>query len=187
MEMTCWEGLPPPEQESEIISIGLCELDCNNNEINRKNHYYVRPSKSEISDYCTELTGIRNDHVKKAPYLKDVCATISKQYSSNRTWSAWGRDDIVLKNECDERHIVSPCSQEFLNIGGMCSLLYGTGKSMGLKQVIKNLGFEFEGQQHNALDDAINTAIVFQEINNIMKMRLLLSSANEYEAPSVKI
>ena len=27
LEATCWEGDPPPGQESEIIEIGLCILD----------------------------------------------------------------------------------------------------------------------------------------------------------------
>jgi inhibitor of KinA sporulation pathway (predicted exonuclease) len=170
MEMTCWDT--PNIGESEIISIGICEYDCINNYINREQHYYVKPRKSEISSYCTELTGIREKDVRNAPYLEDVCKQIRKTFSSSRPWGAWGQDNVYLSNQCYELDIESPCSDEYINIGGLWTLLSGSGKSVGLKSAMDQLGIGFQGKQHNALVDAINTAYVFQDICKMMNIRL---------------
>lgn len=171
MELTCWDTPVPQGQEKEIISIGICEVDTQTQEILRGEHFFIRPRNSEISDFCSKLTGIHTRDVIKAPYLEDVCRRISKKYSSNRPWGAWGRDDLMLQNACIKAGCESPCSIEYVNIGALWTMLTGNTKSVGLKSAMTTLGLEFQGKQHNALDDAINTARVYNEVSDSIRLR----------------
>ena len=58
VEQSCWTGPPPPGMRQEIIEIGVVEMDLQTLEITRERARFVRPRRWEISDRCTELTGI---------------------------------------------------------------------------------------------------------------------------------
>ena len=45
VESTCWEGPPPPGQESEIIEIGLCLLEVASGQQQGKRSLLVRPER----------------------------------------------------------------------------------------------------------------------------------------------
>jgi len=58
VEATCWEGEPPAGQHSEIIEIGIVVLNLETLERTGKRSVMVRPEHSEVSAFCTRLTGI---------------------------------------------------------------------------------------------------------------------------------
>ena len=57
LEMCCWNenGIG---KTGEIIEIGLAEIDLTSGEIVKRAQYYVKPEADEVSQFCTELTGI---------------------------------------------------------------------------------------------------------------------------------
>lgn len=56
LEATCWEGNPPPGEEQEIIEIGVCALDIASGKRSRKRSLLIRPERSTVSHFCTQLT-----------------------------------------------------------------------------------------------------------------------------------
>src|ERR1700722_19196908 len=93
VEQTCWAGPPPPGMRQEIIEIGIVEMDLQTLEITRESAHFVRPRRWEISDRCTELTGITRDDIKDARPFSEVIATVTREFSPARTLScAWGND-----------------------------------------------------------------------------------------------
>ncbi|MEN0056485.1 MAG: exonuclease domain-containing protein [Mucilaginibacter sp.] len=59
LEATCWEpGGNYQKQQSEIIEIGICKLNMETGKITASEGILVKPIKSEISDFCTQLTSI---------------------------------------------------------------------------------------------------------------------------------
>ncbi len=56
IEATCWQKYPPPDQESEIIEIGICIVDVATAKPIEKESILVRPERSKISEFCTQLT-----------------------------------------------------------------------------------------------------------------------------------
>ena len=57
LEATCWEGDPPPGQTSEVIEIGVCVYDPATRQRQSKHQLLVKPARSEVSAFCTRLTG----------------------------------------------------------------------------------------------------------------------------------
>ncbi len=61
IEATCWENKVPEGMESDIIEIGICLLDIHTGEISDNRGIIVRPERSTISPFCTELTTITQE------------------------------------------------------------------------------------------------------------------------------
>ncbi len=56
VESTCWEGQPPPGEESEISEIGVCLVDVATGARAERRSILIRPERSRVSPYCTSLT-----------------------------------------------------------------------------------------------------------------------------------
>ncbi|HMO63395.1 MAG TPA: exonuclease domain-containing protein [Ferruginibacter sp.] len=56
IEATCWEKETPAGMESDIIEIGVCLLDVQTGEISANKGIIVKPERSILSDFCTNLT-----------------------------------------------------------------------------------------------------------------------------------
>lgn len=161
-EETCWDGAAPPGQETEIIEIGIAEiiLDEPVPTIGRTASYFVRPVQSEVSAYCTMLTGITPAMVRKqGRHLNEVIGTIRKNFGGGaKTWAAWGRDDESIRRDCARLGIEQPFSDSYLNLGMLYNLFMGVDKQAGVDAALKRFGLTFEGSRHRAGHDAYNTA-----------------------------
>lgn len=160
VEQTCWETDPPAGQRSEVIEIGVAELQLGPQPgLGRTARFLVRPASSEVSDFCTQLTGLSRHEVRRGRPLHEVLATMSRQFGgAGRCWAAWGRDDQSLAADCEALGIAPPHWGGFLDLGAFWSLFAGQGRAVGLQEALGQLGIEFEGRPHRALDDACNTA-----------------------------
>lgn len=163
LEMCCWDDGRKPSI-GEIIEIGIAELDFIKGIIVRRAQYFVIPEQDEISNYCTALTGITHKIVKdRGRPLKDVVNSISKKFGGKKkSYSGWGRDDIILKNECLSKGIDSPI-HEFINLSAIYNIKNRNGsKRASLSDALRNHNLSFIGRQHSAYDDALNLAKIGQ-------------------------
>lgn len=94
-EATCWAT--KEEQgtlASEIIQIGACSLCLNTGEIEKTKSYIVKPHNFQLSEYCTNLTGLTTKIVKSGMPFKDACNKIVKDFGTkNRVWASYGTGD----------------------------------------------------------------------------------------------
>lgn len=156
MEMCCWND-DENRDVGEIISIGIVELCLLTGKTLREAHYYVKPDLDQVSQFCTDLTGITQSMVnKQGRPLGKVLDIIRKNFGSKRTYVAWGCDPEYLATECGHKGLESPIATS-LN----AALLYMTkmrhnGGRVSMRRAMEASGLEFEGQQHNALVDAKN-------------------------------
>jgi inhibitor of KinA sporulation pathway (predicted exonuclease) len=160
LELTCWEGPTPGGQTSEIIQIGIVEVDTLKLEITRKAMRYVRPLKSKVSPYCTELTGITQRQVdKQGTNLVEVMNSITNEFGpKNKTCFAWGEDGDCLAQGMDVyggRH-----NFNFVNLGQLFTLTMGLKRAVSVEDALKIMGLAFKGRPHDALVDAENTALL---------------------------
>jgi len=58
VEATYWKEKPPDGQISEIIQVGIVEFNLLSGSISSKAGYNIRSQYSEVTEFCTELTGI---------------------------------------------------------------------------------------------------------------------------------
>jgi len=160
IEKTCWEDSKYQKENSEIIELGVVELNFLT-ETYRKKTYLIKPIKSEVSKYCEELTTITKELLDKegVSFLKAI-KLLKKDFAVESTvYAGWGDDNKDIETECFKYKIDTPFKKEYYDIG----LLYSFYKKLGSKKIklekaLKNEGINFEGTPHRGVDDAYNTA-----------------------------
>lgn len=150
VEMTCWDE--PTDQTSEIIQIGVVEVDIVRLLLTRKRMMYVKPEHSDVSAYCTQLTGITKRQAFKQglPYDKAIDILHNKFGFKNKTVFGWGNDNKAFKDGINN----------YVNLSALYSMMSGTVEKFNLEAVMKYENIEFVGKAHDALIDAENTAVL---------------------------
>ena len=166
IELTCWSNKEEQgNQSSEIIQIGLFFLNIANKQIEKQLSYYIKPKYSTISNYCTALTGITPKIAKGAMPLSDACNSIIKTFGArNRAFATFGDDKTKFRSDCLLKNAEYPFSNHAIDVSLLFHIKHGLNKNNSLKECLNIIGFGFEGQQHNALYDAVNTARLLQHL-----------------------
>ncbi|XP_043350243.1 ERI1 exoribonuclease 2 isoform X4 [Dermochelys coriacea] len=158
-------------------------LNTSTGEIESEFHMYVQPQEHPIlSEFCTELTGIKQNQVdegvplniclsqfskwiqkmqkeKKIIFNSDVSShSVSEAKSSTFvTWSDWDLG-VCLQYECKRKQLRKPdILNSWIDLRATYKLFY-TRKPKGLNGALQDLGIEFAGREHSGLDDSRNTA-----------------------------
>lgn len=94
VEATCWDGERPPGAVSEIIEIGLTVVDLAAGERLSRHRILVRPARSRVSAFCTELTGLTQAEVDTGLDFAAACRLLATTYEAGaRPWASWGDYD----------------------------------------------------------------------------------------------
>lgn len=162
LELSCWDGdKQSPEGEfQEIIELGVAVYDRTNGIVTEKRSFPVRPERSRISPFCTELTGWTWEALRHAPPLQGALSQLVEAYGpKNKLWVSWGEGDrTCLERVCAEQSLKYPFSGRHLNLKTMFALLLGLKGEVGLAKALEMAKIEPEGRAHNGADDAWNTA-----------------------------
>jgi inhibitor of KinA sporulation pathway (predicted exonuclease) len=160
LESTCWQGYPPAGQMREIIEVGLCPVDVQKLERLEKRSLLVKPVRSKISEFCTQLTTLTDEHVHAAGTLADAVGILKKEYRSpDRLWASWGDyDRRQFERVCKELTVPYPFGVSHLNIKTLFAVMHADAGEMGLDEACKRIGMPLEGTHHRGHDDAWNIA-----------------------------
>ena len=166
IESTCWDGKVPEGQTSEIIEIGICLLDVNSGEITQNEGIIIKPERSEVSKFCTELTTITPDMVEDGISFADACRIIKKQYDGqSRAWASYGAYDFkMFKKQCAEMGIGYPFSPSHINVKTLFALKHRLEREAGMDGALKMLDIPLEGTHHRGIDDAKNIAKIMNTL-----------------------
>jgi inhibitor of KinA sporulation pathway (predicted exonuclease) len=166
VESTCWLAGPPPGEESEIVEIGLCLLDVATGRRELKRSILVRPERSTISPFCTELTTLTQKQVNEGVSFAQACALLRDEYSSERrVWASYGDyDRRQFARQCRARTIPYPFGPSHVNVKNLFALSRALDQEVNLVQALKMQGWELEGTYHRGDDDAWNVARILAAI-----------------------
>ena len=153
---------------NEIIEIGASMLDENLWEIG-KFQIYVKPEYNDvIVPKISKLTGITNEMVANAPTFSvafkqftDWCLNIKDDvmiYAWSNTDHSQVMKEIQLKQyklSEEEHKLMEHGWTDFQN---EFDIHLGCERQISLKLALDMAGIDFNGRQHDALDDARNTA-----------------------------
>ncbi len=160
VESTCWLGSPPPGEESEIIEIGLCLLDVSTGRRDLKRSIIIRPERSAVSSFCTELTTLTQAQVRQGVSFARACTILREEYASGRrVWASYGDyDRRQFSRQCRAQGIPYPFGASHINVKNLFALSRGLPQEVNLVQAMKMQGWELEGTFHRGDDDAWNIA-----------------------------
>jgi inhibitor of KinA sporulation pathway (predicted exonuclease) len=158
VEATCWDGQPPPGEVSEIIEIGLTVVDLAEGVRLGKHRILVRPRRSRVSAFCTELTSLTQEEVDEGVSFGEACRLLAKEHGSNRRpWASWGDyDRKQFLRQCTDTEY--PFSGDHTNAKLRFTEAHGLRKRPGMAQALEIAGLKLEGRHHRGDDDSWNIA-----------------------------
>ena len=158
VESTCWDGPPPPGEESEIIEIGISQIDLLALEPVEKRSLLIKPVRSRVSDFCTKLTTLTAAELDKGGNLAQACRVLKDEFDAkNRLWASWGDyDRRQFRRVCETQGVAYPFGRSHLNIKSLFAAAAGCPQEIGLDGAISRLGWTMEGTHHRGVDDAWN-------------------------------
>lgn len=169
LEATCWNGPTPEGMVNEIIEIGVCLLDVNTGEISENRGIMVKPERSIISDFCTELTTITPELVEKEGIsLQEAFRILKKEYDSQgRCWASFGAYDMnQVRRQSTDMGIGYPFGPSHINVKTLFALKKKLNHEIGMDGALKILEIPLEGTHHRGVDDAKNIAKILNWILN---------------------
>lgn len=155
--------------QGEIIQVGAVMMDQNFTVLGTFSSF-VRPSLSHITPIIQELTGIRQDMVENA---EDLVSVFDKYLywlgNQEVTTFCWGKVDYTqLWNEFSVKARHRTDFQEnlktFVDLQGTFMKTLGARIPVSLESAVRLTLGRFEGRQHQASDDALNTALILKKL-----------------------
>jgi inhibitor of KinA sporulation pathway (predicted exonuclease) len=166
VEATCWPGSPPEGQESEIIEIGVCLLDVASGQPLEKRSILVKPERSKVSEFCTELTTLTPKEVNKGMTFEHACVILEQEYlAKRRIWASYGDyDHDLFQRQCERRQVKYPFSNSHINVKTLFAIMHALPYEVGMIRALEIMGLELEGTHHRGDDDAWNIANIFSKL-----------------------
>lgn len=163
VESTCWDRRPPQGEISEIIEIGLCTVDLASLERLERRCIWVRPMRSRVSDFCTQLTSITPEMLEGAQPLAAAVKILKTEYhAADRLFVSWGDyDRNQFQRNCREYNLEYPFGPTHLNVKTLFATALGLAKETGIDAAFDKLGLTMDGTHHRGVDDAWNIAQLF--------------------------
>lgn len=188
-----------PGQKPAIIQIGAVLVNTKAHQVLDTFNMIANPGQTP-NDFITTLTGITHKQVEAAEPLKDVLHWFWKFVEDSNcgcTLYDWGAGDIWALREASRDFGVEVPRLHTLDLKEMSKFFRQAKEAKskgGLKNSLELFGMEFHGRQHDALDDAFNTALLlfrFEEMINFAcsvekthgspKVRNLMDATRQFE------
>ena len=160
LEATCGEEIP--EENREIIEIGITQVDRTKLKIIKSESILVIPTESFVTPFCTALTGHTQERLEKDGIsFEDACQRLREEFNSWKYgWIGHGNYDMLkFSSQCRKRGVRYPFSPSYMNSGMFFALLTGRGRGPGLKKMCQMMNVPMEGKHHSGKDDSYNTAV----------------------------
>lgn len=166
VEATCWAGRVPAGQVGEIIEIGLTVVDLDAGARIAEHRILVRPERSTVSEFCTELTGLTQPEVDTGIGFTDACRLLATEHRAGlRPWASWGDyDRKQFQRQCAATGTEYPFGQRHTNAKQVFAQAYGLNRPQGMAGALHIAGLPLEGRHHRGEDDAWNIAALVLDI-----------------------
>ncbi|MEV4967010.1 3'-5' exonuclease [Streptomyces sp. NPDC024062] len=170
VEATCWDGRPPPGSVNEIIEIGLTVVDLSAGRRSSRHRVLVRPVRSAVSGFCTELTGLTQAEVDQGVTFAEACRILVEEFGAGeRPWASWGdydRRQFARQSRADgvAYPFGLPTERTHTNAKAVFAQSYGLRRKPGMDQALRIAGLPLEGRHHRGEDDAWNIAALVLDL-----------------------
>lgn len=159
----------------EIIEIGAVMLNDRYQEISRFRTYVKPQYAEEIRRNITRLTGITTEMVAEVPIFSEAMKQFTEwcfSFEGECQVQAWSDSDLqqMLSEIALKKYKVNENQMELIenwnNFQDEYIKKIGFERVVSLEKALYYAGLDFEGQQHDALSDAANTAELLKIVRN---------------------
>ena len=167
MSLDCEYAQP----SGKCIQIGAAIYSANKGELQGTFESYVNPGEP-ISEYITNLTGIKDSDVTGAPSILEAFEDLRQFHHKHKAWRnplVWGsgvrNDAYAIYSEAYPTEELRKATPNFMGFRVLDAKtiyqsiqIFNNDKiAGGLQASCNKLGIGFEGDAHRALTDAVNT------------------------------
>lgn len=170
----------------EIIEIGAVILN-EEFEIIDKYSTYIKPDNLKVSQGVQRLTSITEEKLVKAPNIKEALENLLQITPdiNNTTLYTWSESDTnAIECELNSKSIqikdIKRLCSNFIDIQEIFGERVGIENRINLTKALNMIGLEFNGKEHGALADAINTAQILKEIETNQDIKKTIDNINGY-------
>lgn len=155
-----------------IIEVGAAVFDTKTGLIIDTFEGFVN-NNIKLSTFIRGLTNITQEQVDGGKPLKEVMKDLDiwlKKHKVFRQPVCWGIDAETLRHACIENKIKWQYAKAYMNVKTVYQMYMEQQDKHhggGIASSMLALGVKFEGVEHRAVTDAINTANVYLEINKL--------------------
>jgi inhibitor of KinA sporulation pathway (predicted exonuclease) len=166
VEATCWERNPPPGQQAEIIEVGYALLDVPAREVRPCGSLLVRPQRSRVSAFCTNLTTLTQAQVEGGVSFDAACRFLTETLASRSTpWASYGDyDRKQFARQCESFGVPYPFGEAHLNVKSRFARARALPREVGMAAALKMLERPLVGTHHRGGDDARNIAGILADL-----------------------
>lgn len=163
LEATCWEGADV--RQSEIIEIGALKIN-EQKQIVSEFARFIKPLRHPVlSDFCKNLTSIRQMDVDGAEYFNMVAEEFKR-------WTGYGETEYILcswgfydkkqfESDCQLYGINTEWVTPHVNLKQQHGSIRKLQRAIGMKSALQLEGISLDGTHHRGIDDARNIAKIF--------------------------
>lgn len=191
LELTCGVGVTPETQD--IIEAGFCVLELGRPVLESDaSSLLIKPERSPITDFCTNLTGITREMMADQPNFLDQAAVIREIFAraGADAWVSWGQDHTLTQRQSLALGIADPFAAAgipHIDLKPPITTLVfrvtaakrpeGSSSGVSINLAMKALGLSGEGQATSAKFDAYNAARILFAVRRLAEpMRKLKAS-----------
>ncbi|HEY1067812.1 MAG TPA: 3'-5' exonuclease [Pirellulales bacterium] len=168
LEATCSNDGGVPREEMEIIEIGAVMMSSRTYEVEAEFSSFVRPVQNpHLTEFCTELTTIRQDQVDAAASFPVVLRefTTWMHRFDDALFCSWGDyDRSQFERDCEFHDVRYPFESGHFNVKEAFAQTFSLRKKLGVDAAVRRLGLKFQGTHHRGLDDARNIAQIVRRV-----------------------
>lgn len=170
VEMNCIDKVDNTLGYWEVISIGVVKYNIKTKEISRFYRVIKPQIQTVLSERCIKITGLNQEEVDSGISYKIAMDELQKWIGSGKTvFLSWGREDIkALKSNSklsgNENNLIFQIRKRYVDFQKEFSYYHlKNNQVVSLVNALTVYDLEFQGEQHNALNDSYNLFKVYEK------------------------
>lgn len=166
------------QPSKRIIQVGACVGSIRTGQIFEKFSVFVNPGE-HLNPSITELTKITQDDVNHGFTVEEAYRKLQKMHENYGafinpiTWGGGDSQELLEQIKQENPHFDGWCfGRRWIDTKTLfVSWRFANGQPIqgGLARSMVKVGLKFEGQKHDAMDDAINTFRMYIAMLNLLK------------------
>jgi len=153
----------------EVIEIGAVKLNSEYVKIDTFSSVIKPIYFPRLNKFIKKLTGIQQEEIDESEGFPFIFDWFRQWCGHDFIFVTWGKEDIKYLKQDAQYHDINYnwIGDSYIDLAEHIKSKYSLNGDIGLRKSVEVIGLAWEGEQHRALPDALNTARIFEIINKV--------------------